>query len=246
MVTDLDTTGWLPMGQGTDDFVNTLLLVDDSNLLIGGDFTTAYRMSDNTAVADTMGVALFGPTPVAPTWNSPLTMSGTQEVGQVLTAHADVSGDPAPDLTYQWFRCTAPVQFQSAPAGARRLLPPTCTVIDGATAQTYTVTSDDAGMYLGVYADAQNIAGSALNLISSDAPVPALPTTTTTAPATTAPATTAPGTTPDTTTPGAESPATSEPVLPATGSGGSVPAAALVITGLGLVLLVPARRRWLR
>jgi hypothetical protein len=101
-------------------------------------------------------------------------------------------------------------------------------------------------MYLGVYADAQNIAGSALNLISSDAPVPALPTTTTTAPATTAPATTAPGTTPDTTTPGAESPATSEPVLPATGSGGSVPAAALVITGLGLVLLVPARRRWLR
>ncbi|MEI8240304.1 MAG: hypothetical protein WCI22_12890 [Actinomycetota bacterium] len=219
-------TSWDPGGTGTDGFIDTILLLSPTSLLIGGEFSTAYSIATNLPVADTMGVAVFAPGPVLPTWNTPVTLTGTPKVGNLLTAHTDATGDPTPTLSYVWFRCDRNVHVTSRASTAgttKRFLPDGCTVIAGATASTYKVTTDDVGKYIGVYAEASNIAGNSWLMASAAIPVPAAPTPTTT-----------------------PVPPTTEPTLPATGSGGSLPWAAFGITGLGVALLVPARRRWLR
>jgi hypothetical protein len=229
-------TGWVPGGTATDGLVDTLLLLGPESLLIGGEFTTAYSIATGTPVPDTMGVATFAPAPIPPTWNGNVTITGTPKIGNVLTAHFAATGDPIPTIAYQWFRCDSQLKVASASTShTKRFLPSDCTEIKGATKTTYTVTTADVGKFIGVYAFATNLAGSTFNVVGADVPVPAAPTTTTTTTTTTVASTT-------TTT----APPTTEPTLPATGSNSSLPWTALAITGLGVALLIPARRRWLR
>ena len=84
--------------------------------------------------------AQYGPSNTAPP-----TISGTPQVGQVLTANAGTwSGSPT--FTYQWQRCDAQGNA--------------CAAIAGATAKTYTVQSADAGTTLRVAVTATDSSGS--------------------------------------------------------------------------------------
>ena len=84
---------------------------------------TGYPTVDkaSAATATVLGL-LTSPTP---------TISGTQRVGQTLTATAGTWGPGTVTLTYQWYR-----------AG---------TAISGATASTYTLTTSDLGKTLTVH-----------------------------------------------------------------------------------------------
>jgi hypothetical protein len=73
-------------------------------------------------------------------------ISGTPQVGTVLTASATWTGDPAPTATWTWLRC------------ARTKGP--CSEISGATAAEYLVTSPDVGSMLRVRLTVTNDAGS--------------------------------------------------------------------------------------
>ena len=74
-------------------------------------------------------------------------IQGEPVVGATLTASANVTGDPAPLVDYQWLRCN-PV----APIG--------CNPIDGAAGATYVVTGTDLAQRLAVRVRATNAAGS--------------------------------------------------------------------------------------
>ncbi len=219
----LATDEWMPFLGGTDDVVETIGLNETlGQVYVGGDFRSAYSDTTPTPVANTAGIAMLGETGAPPSVTG-VTVTGTPTVGNTLTAHVTTTGDPAPTVTLEWIRCDAWVGLNTpavdAPARPERLLPTGCVVIDGATATTYTLVAADAGKHIGVIAFAENDFGAAANLIVQQPPVAAAPTTPTT---------------------------TINPTLPATGSHGSLPTTALLLVTTGLVLLVPARRRWLR
>jgi hypothetical protein len=96
----------------------------------------------------------------APTSTTPPTLSGTAKVSQTLTA-ADGSWTATPVVTRQWQRCDA--------GGG------SCTAIDGATGNSYTVTSTDIGQTLRVSETAVNGGGSANVSSAATGVVPALP-----------------------------------------------------------------------
>ena len=78
------------------------------------------------------------PAPSAPSDTSPPTISGTEKVGQPLTADSGSwDGYPDPTFSYQWQVC------EEAPGLS-------CTDIDGATASTYPPVSGDSGKKLRV------------------------------------------------------------------------------------------------
>ncbi len=71
---------------------------------------------------------------------SNVTISGTLSVGETLSAsytYTDAENDPEGATTFQWYRATS-----SAGAGA--------TAINGATTQSYIITNNDEGYYMGV------------------------------------------------------------------------------------------------
>jgi hypothetical protein len=83
----------------------------------------------------------------APTNTTPPSITGTPQVGQVLTAQPGTwTSDTQPTFTYQWQRCNT--------TGAA------CSNIGGATNQTYTVQSADQGSTLRVQVTAKNTGGS--------------------------------------------------------------------------------------
>jgi hypothetical protein len=75
-----------------------------------------------------------------------VTIEGDAVVGSTLQANVDATGDPAPTIDYQWARCD-PEQ------------PNRCKTIAGATADHYTITSDDLGYRLVVRVTATNSSG---------------------------------------------------------------------------------------
>jgi hypothetical protein len=96
------------------------------------------------------------PPPTVPTNSSPPTVTGSAVVGQTLTGTSGSwSGNPT-SYGYQWERCSS--------AGTN------CSVISGAQASTYLVTSADAGSTLCLVVTASNSAGPA-TATSSDTPV---------------------------------------------------------------------------
>ena len=101
--------------------------------------------SELTAAVDAAPVAA-----VAPANSVAASVSGSAVAGQTLTADPGTwSGTPAPDLTYQWQRCS-----DSGDPG-------TCADVDGATGATYVlVDPDDVGAYLRVVVTGTNDAGS--------------------------------------------------------------------------------------
>jgi Ig domain of plant-specific actin-binding protein len=83
----------------------------------------------------------------APTNTTPPSITGTPQVGQVLTAQPGAwNSTTAPTFAYQWQRCNT--------TGAA------CSNISGATNQTYTVQSADQGATLRVQVTATNPGGS--------------------------------------------------------------------------------------
>jgi hypothetical protein len=118
-------------------------------------------------------------------------VGGTPQVGTVLTASATWVGDPPPAATWTWLRCPK----ANGP----------CSVITGATAAEYWVTSSDIGSVLRVRLSIANDAGSAeqrskptATVIAAPAPPPASTPPPTSTPTPTSPpaATAAPTATP--------------------------------------------------
>lgn len=97
---------------------------------------------------------------VQPTNISPPTISRSAREGQTLTADpGSWSGSPLA-YSYQWLRCDTDDGD--------------CAEIVGATALTYTLTSDDAGSGMSVRVTASNLAGSTVASSNTTAPVQAI------------------------------------------------------------------------
>src|SRR6185369_8794792 len=103
--------------------------------------------------------------PAAPAKTVAASISGSAVAGQTLTADPGTwSGTPAPDLAYQWQRCS-----DSGDPG-------TCADVDGATGGTYVlVDPDDVGAYLRVVVTGTNDAGSDVSTSDVTAAVAAAP-----------------------------------------------------------------------
>ena len=116
--------------------------------LLGAAATVAALVAALTALAGT-GAAQPSAAQAnyAPVNSAAPTISGTPQVGQVLTANAGTwKSDTTPTFTYQWQRCDS--------AGNK------CASIAGATAQTYTVQTADVSSTLRVVVTATNKSGS--------------------------------------------------------------------------------------
>jgi hypothetical protein len=105
----------------------------------------------------------------APVNTAAPSISGTPQVGQVLTANSGTwTSDTTPTYTYQWQGCDA--------AGNN------CTSITGATAATYTVASADVGKTIRVGVTATNPSGSTSAVSAQTAVVTTTPPPVTTPP----------------------------------------------------------------
>jgi len=116
--------------------------------LLGAAATVVVLVLALTAVAGTgFAAGSAAQANYAPTSSAAPTISGTPQVGQTLTANNGTwNSQTTPTFTYQWQRCDT--------AGNN------CAAITGATAQTYTVTSDDENKTLRVVVTATNSSGS--------------------------------------------------------------------------------------
>ena len=161
---------------------------------------------------------MYGDTSTQPQITA-ISVTGTPTVGKTLTAHVTTTGDPAPTVALKWIRCNAAVALSTPPVDA--VSRPEAFLPDGCVF----ITGATATTYTLVAADQGKYIGviaTANNTAGSalDLRVQQVPVATPTTPTT--------------------------PTLPATGSSGSLPITAMVLVATGLVLLVPARRRWLR
>jgi len=85
--------------------------------------------------------------PVAVVWLRNIdvpTVSGTVEVGEILTADEGTWIGYSPTITYQWYACTQQV------SSATQTVPGTCATINAATQTTLTLTSTHKGKYITV------------------------------------------------------------------------------------------------
>ena len=116
--------------------------------LLGAAATVVVLVLALTAVAGTgFAAGSAAQANYAPTNSAAPTISGSPQVGQSLTASPGTwNSSTTPTYTYQWQRCDT--------AGNN------CAAITGATAQTYTVTSDDENKTLRVVVTATNSSGS--------------------------------------------------------------------------------------
>lgn len=125
---------------------------------------TATSFAAALALAVWATIGLAAPSSLqAPTNTAPPTISGTAQVGQVLTANNGTwTGTGTITYTYQWLRCDS--------AGNN------CAAISGATAQTYTATTADVGNTLRVDVTATDGVGSTTARSAQTAPVAAATT----------------------------------------------------------------------
>jgi hypothetical protein len=86
--------------------------------------------------------------PAVPTaLQAPAQISGTAKVGSTLTAAPGWwTGNPAPKLTYTWYRCT--VSGSTAVTTAKPATAAKCSVISGKTTKSYKLTASDKGKYI--------------------------------------------------------------------------------------------------
>jgi hypothetical protein len=116
--------------------------------LLGAAVTVVVLVAALTAVASTgFAQPSAAQANYAPTNSAAPTISGTPQVGQVLTANTGTwNSQTTPSYGYQWQRCDT--------AGNN------CATIAGATSQTYTVQSGDVNSTLRVVVTATNSSGS--------------------------------------------------------------------------------------
>ena len=102
--------------------------------------------SEGSASSTSNATAIVQAGPARPRNSAPPTISGTPQVGQMLTANNGTwTGQQPLTYSYQWRRC-------DATGGS-------CADISGASAKTYTATSADQGNTLRVRVTARNAAG---------------------------------------------------------------------------------------
>jgi hypothetical protein len=89
-----------------------------------------------------------------------VTVVGEPIVGEAVTAQVSATGDPAPELVYQWLRCAAP-----AP----------CADILGAQAGAYAIAGDDVGAGIAVRVTAVNGDGTDTEVSAPTSVVPPVP-----------------------------------------------------------------------
>jgi hypothetical protein len=108
--------------------------------------------ADGSASAASNPTALVAGPAQAPSSTGEPTISGTAQVGSVLTASQGSWANEPTAFAYQWVRCPA---SGGAPNGSD------CAVVPGASTQLYTVATADVGRRLRVRVTASNAAGSA-------------------------------------------------------------------------------------
>ncbi len=102
---------------------------------------------------------------IATTLQAPAVLSGKAKVGSTLTAAPGWwTGNPAPTLSYTWYRCTA--SSSKAATTAKPASSAKCSAISGKTAKTYKLVTADKGKYIRVGVKATN-AGAPLYSISA-------------------------------------------------------------------------------
>jgi hypothetical protein len=137
---DADGTNCVDVSGATDD---TYTLGDDDL----GHTVVVVVTATNSAGTDTATSAPSAVLPAPPANTTPPSISGTDELGSVLTADPGTwSGTGPLDMTYQWQRCD--------------FFGNNCVDIVGATDDTYTLGTDDVGQTIKVIVTASNAAGS--------------------------------------------------------------------------------------
>jgi hypothetical protein len=103
------------------------------------------------------------------TWGEAATTSDTPAIsGAPIAGNNDLvfapgtwSGVPTPDLTYQWYDCTAPI------ATVQQTIPESCTAIDGATLLTFDPLAVHAGNYIAAAVTGQSTGTAATTWITA-------------------------------------------------------------------------------
>lgn len=144
---------WLRCDTDGANCANIAAGTNQTYTVAADDVGRRLRVQVTATNIDGSATAVSAPTDVvtsaaAPVNTSPPTTSGTEREGAVLTATTGTwTGTPAPTFAYQWFRCD---QNGS-----------TCSIINSATTQTYTLQAADVGRRMRVQVRATNSEGSA-------------------------------------------------------------------------------------
>ena len=137
---DADGTNCVDITGATDD---TYTLGDDDL----GHTVVVVVTATNSAGSDTATSAASAVLPAPPANTTPPSITGTKELGSVLTADPGTwSGTGPLDMTYQWQRCD--------------FFGNNCVDITGEIGSTYTLGTDDVGHTIKVVVTASNAAGS--------------------------------------------------------------------------------------
>ena len=130
-----------------------------------GNYVVPFVTAQNgSTVVSTASLASTSVTLQSPILSAPASISGsTIAVGSELTAeNGSWLADPSPSFSYQWYSCTSSVTAATSKNAA-------CTVIAGATSNTFTPNSSQMNRYLVVQVSAANPANSSTPSLSFSA-----------------------------------------------------------------------------
>ena len=128
---------------GATNGLDTTILTDGSHTLTA----TAYPNGKGGPAKSSNSVTVLNHTAVPPTWSLPPVVSGSAEMGQVVSSSTGSWSGTAPiGYGFQWLRC------DSGGGG--------CVAVSGATGSSYTVGSGDVGSTLRSRVTASNQGGS--------------------------------------------------------------------------------------
>jgi hypothetical protein len=150
--------------KATDTAAPYVYTLDTTTLANGThNLTATATASDGTTATSTVGVSVSNaaPLPAAPTATVLPSISGTAQVGQLLSVSTGTWNGGPTSYAYQWQGCDS--------SGAA------CSAIAGATASKYTTASGDQGHALRVTVTASNTGGSGSAVSAATAAVQAAP-----------------------------------------------------------------------
>ncbi len=146
------THQWRRCDSGGSNCIDIAGATSSTYTIVVGDIGATIRVVEtgtnatSNASATSAQTAVIVAAPAGPVNTVAPSISGTAEVGQVLTATPGTwTGSPAPTLSYQWQRCDA--------GGAN------CVAIAGATGTTYVLAQGDLGRTLRIAVTGTNASG---------------------------------------------------------------------------------------